>query len=507
MFDTILGSTSNASQGAGAIGYGSSLVYAAGTAGAAIQSAVGASVTVQGAVGGNAAVDTAAFLAAIAACTNDQVVLVPPSPTGLAYLINQPLVLGQSAGARLLGIGKPQLTFSGIGSSTDCITMDGGSTKRQVTLENLIVDCGSGGQDGLALVSASRPIVRNVDIRNSNRDGFAIKCGNGQWVEKGYFDITLQSSGRHGLTLNTSGSDGAYINECVFHLFEVRGVSKITAGGNAIYVTSTASGAGSLFSGISFLHVEIDAQWATGATPAPSTSPILTDSGVAIFWNFYGGTIENTGTGVLSGPLWSVTGGTVSGITIQSTVTNSDWGNLSPSAAITKLQYNNISFGTQILQGIVNSPTNCRFSNYLTASQSNVTGDGTVCYVGSSGVTARYDRASNVSATGVFTAPVAGEYRFSVTVGLSGLLVAHTDALVGIRVGSGGSGGNYYLSETNPGVVKNTGNGLIMGGSICVTLAAGDTVWAIAVVLGSTKVVGITGGANNVSIFCGELLG
>lgn len=141
------------------------------------------------------------------------------------------------------------------------------------------------------------------------------------------------------------------------------------------------------------------------------------------------------------------------------------------------------------------------FRASLTATQSNVTGDGTSYDIIFDNPTLNQGSAYN-SGTGAFTTPIDGAYLFIATVAFNGLGVAHTDLLVTLF-----SGGNpYYLAQCNPSTSNTSGN-MIFSGSFIVNSVATSTTFIEVVVVGGTKVVGITGqNTGNYSNFSGCLL-
>lgn len=537
---TTLAATTLTTDGAGGIGFLYSLLYGAGTigkwlkdlsnaAGAGfigfLQTGTGAvlrtllsklfdfPITPQdfGAVGDGATDDSAAFLAAlVAAGPADKTVWVPPTANG--YLLKQAPTLGQSGGARMVGLGKVTLKMSTIGAAIDCLTMDGGATKRQVQLENFLIDCLLCGRDGIALTSSNRPIIKNVEIRNTVRDGLAMSCGTGQWLEKGSIDLTVQTAGRHGVSAFLSGSDGAFINEMVFNLLEIRGVGKTVNGGQAINWSSTASGGASKFSEWQFSHVEFDAQYLTGQAFTPSIHCMTLSSGTLEIPQWLSGTFENTGTGSISGGyILQFSGGSLVGLSAENCITNSSWGNLGidPAALLpaNKTKFDNVSQGVNYERGQQLAPGNSRASCYLTASQSAVTGEGTVYYTHSSGATIIKDNTGDMSATGVYTCPVTGWYRAGEVQTQTGLTALNTSALGGVRIGSGALGGNHYFGQST-GANRDAGNNVTLSGSRLFYLTAGTQLWSISTASGNaSKNVGVSGGFNTTTVFEVELVG
>lgn len=214
-----------------------------------------------------------------------------------------------ATGARVVGLGFPRVKFTGVSASTDLVTL-GGTNLPQVEVRNIDFDANLCGRDGLVIAGSNMPIVDNVAFANTVRDSYVVSCSGSAWMEKGKFNCRTQNAGRHGLRFQLAGSGGAYINETIFDFFEVRGCAKVTAGGTAVYFTSTATGAGSAFGNIEFRHIEWDCQYnSSGSPPIPSLYSVICDSGNVPFLEITKGTIENTGgTNLTGGAIIHVTG-------------------------------------------------------------------------------------------------------------------------------------------------------------------------------------------------------
>ena len=461
-----------------------------------------------GAVGDGTTDDSAAFIAAINAATADQVILVPASSN--PYVLANAITLGASGtGARLVGMGQPTIKFTGIGSTTDCLTISGASM-RQCELRNLIINCNTTGQDGVVLTGSDHPHIDNVIIKNSKRDGFVISCSGSNFVENGEFELVVQTSGRHGVAMRLAGSGNAFINECLWRQLEIRGVSAITSGANAINISSTASGSGSKFSTHNFIKSNIDAQYVS-PNPAPSSNIVEVVSGNVENWRFISGGWENTGaTPLTGGYAWAVSGtGYWGGLTVDSIIFNSYWGNLGAQSTILQQWIFDYSFSKTTLTGPISLPTAPIFSTHLTTSLTNATGDGTVVSYGSTGTTKDWDNHNDVVASaGSFLAPTTGVYEFYMQVSLSNLSSSHTYSQLGVVVNGGTYAGTYYALLTNPyqNSIGNSGN-LIIYGTIQIKMEAGIYAYPVINVNNGTKTVGITGGFITATRFAGYLIG
>lgn len=195
-------------------------------------------------------------------------------------------------------------------------------------------------------------MLSNVRINNSYRDAFAIVCDGHQWVENGEFHLMIEDAGRHAVRQQLSGSNGAFINECLWLSFEVRRCGKITAGGQAMRMTSTATLPASKFSNQIFLKTNLDCLY-DGTGPAPSLNIFEIDSGNIENWRFLSGGFENTSVGATSGGYtWAVSGtGVWIGLTVDSTITNSLWGELGAMSSIQHKFIQYFSFNYTQLDG------------------------------------------------------------------------------------------------------------------------------------------------------------
>lgn len=309
-----------------------------------------------GAVGDGVADDTAAINAALNAVTNDGVVMVPPG----TYRITGQIVLGaQNKGARLHGMGAPTLKFYSLSAITDCMLLNG-FNYRQVELRNLIIDCNQTGRDGVVLSQSNYPFLYNVHINNSYRDAFVISCNGFQWVENGEFHVMIDEAGRHAVRQELAGSDGAFINECLWTSFEIRGVARVTAGGQAMRFTSTATSGASKFSNQCFIKSNLDCEYDGVTGQLPSLNLFEANSGKVENFRFMSGGFENTKAGATSGGYtWAISGtATWIGLTVDSTITNSLWGNLGAMTTIQHKFLQDFSYNLTTLDGTLLVGTN-----------------------------------------------------------------------------------------------------------------------------------------------------
>ena len=138
------------------------------------------------------------------------------------------------------------------------------------------------------------------------------------------------------------------------------------------------------------------------------------------------------------------------------------------------------------------------FEAYLTATQSNVTGDGTIYPVLGAIWTESIDVGGNFS-NGTFTAPVSGRYLFTCDYYLTGLGAGHT--LMNVQLVT--SNNTYYPHQLNPTGIMYGGSSLLNNWSIIAYMDVDDTAFIRFTVSNSTKTVAV--GANY-TIFAGTLL-
>lgn len=152
--------------------------------------------------------------------------------------------------------------------------------------------------------------------------------------------------------------------------------------------------------------------------------------------------------------------------------------------------------------GIQTNTTQPAFAAYLSATQSNVTGDGTSYNIPWNSTTLNQQTVLNTG-TGVFTAPVAGLYHFSLSVYFGSL--SGSNSAVQVQIVSSGASSQAFINQMGSPTIAFSGN-LSLVLSVDIALAANDTVVAKGQVFGSTKSVSVQGGAGNTSFFTGFLV-
>jgi hypothetical protein len=145
--------------------------------------------------------------------------------------------------------------------------------------------------------------------------------------------------------------------------------------------------------------------------------------------------------------------------------------------------------------GEITMPLQPAFFGYLDSSTPNdVTGDGTVYTVGFNQEV--FDQGSDFNpATGTFTVPVTGKYKFTANVLLANLGAAHTAGDISINV-AGATAYQFASSLCNPGAGRNPTNQYSMQVTAFASLTAGDTVTVRVNVSNGGKTVGVFGSAS-----------
>ena len=130
----------------------------------------------------------------------------------------------------------------------------------------------------------------------------------------------------------------------------------------------------------------------------------------------------------------------------------------------------------------------CFHANLSTRTAFNQTGDGTIVTIIFN--TEQVDAGSNYNnATGVFTAPISGNYFFCANVTLINLSALHTSGNINFV----GTANSYMAQLISPGAIRDTATFATLTGSILTPMTAADTMRINITVSGSTKTVGLEG--------------
>lgn len=168
---------------------------------------------------------------------------------------------------------------------------------------------------------------------------------------------------------------------------------------------------------------------------------------------------------------------------------------------------NATSFGTSngIIKydgtGLVSSSTlTCNASNYVnnssqplcvatvTSTVNNVTGDATNYQIIFDTVVINHSSSYNVS-TGVFTAPVAGNYLVTGSVGLNNISAGHTGGIIGMYF----TAGAFQTSALNYAAAADANSNIVLPFNAIQAMALNDVVHVSVAVEGSTKTINLLG--------------
>lgn len=138
--------------------------------------------------------------------------------------------------------------------------------------------------------------------------------------------------------------------------------------------------------------------------------------------------------------------------------------------------------------GYATAVQNPLFAAYNSASDLNVTGDGTVYTIICN--TEQFDVGSNYNnSTGVFTAPVTGKYQFACTVTLEGILSTHTTGYASLVT----SNRSYFPWQGNAYATATAGGVLSFSAVFVADMDASDTAHLEVGIFSGTKVVDVKG--------------
>lgn len=192
------------------------------------------------------------------------------------------------------------IKFTGLNSSTDCLTLNGSTGERSLSINNLTIDANGCGRDGVRLTgqgSADFLSINKMFINNAIRDGFHVEPnGNYSWIE----NMTLTSvrvfaAGRHGMAFICPDYTAVFINVVTIINPEVRTSARLEAGydvfvqnaSNDVGKTSSFTWIGGEFDATNTLHAQHSFYFDDARTPQKSN--INLDG-----WVFIGCTFEST---------------------------------------------------------------------------------------------------------------------------------------------------------------------------------------------------------------------
>jgi len=150
--------------------------------------------------------------------------------------------------------------------------------------------------------------------------------------------------------------------------------------------------------------------------------------------------------------------------------------------------------------GEITYPLQPAFLGYLSAVDSNATGDGTIFTLGSgNALTEVFDQNGDFNTNGTFTAPVTGRYNLNITWQISDVTALHNVIITQLVT----SNRTYQPVYTN-GSAAASGGTLGFSGTYLADMDSGDTATTSIYVAGSTKTVDIVSG-NAFTTFSGNL--
>ena len=146
----------------------------------------------------------------------------------------------------------------------------------------------------------------------------------------------------------------------------------------------------------------------------------------------------------------------------------------------------------------VSPATTPGFSAYLSANDTNVTGNAAYYLIGTNtGMVEEFDNGNvftpgPVAGGAVFTTPTTGVYTFQSSVGITGITAAMTRGQILLDVN--GTTTAYLLSGGNTSNMRNDLNSMVLSGAITVSLTVGDLVrFAVQIFNGAGNTAGLAG--------------
>lgn len=151
------------------------------------------------------------------------------------------------------------------------------------------------------------------------------------------------------------------------------------------------------------------------------------------------------------------------------------------------------SGGASALPSYQNASSATKFISTLSATGTNLTGDGTQYTLVCNTVTLNTG-SGYAGGTGIFTAPSTGTYFFTFNIFLSNLIATHTNVYVYFQIVTVSSD---RVISLNPYITQNSSGEFGISGSIVKSMTASQTAKVIIAVSGGTKTVSVVGGTGD----------
>jgi hypothetical protein len=253
-----------------------------------------------GAVGDGTTDDHVAINAALAAATSSGRTVFFPNAT---YLCGAQIVADS---CRILG-DNAQLTFSGLGASTDCFVLQGSSPIAPLDIEGLKINANNTGRDAVVVTSKSSGCdflrIRRMAIQGAVRDALSFTPGAANyWIQNFRIsDTRIYSPGRHGIAMIVPNLSNVFINQGIFDNVDVRGAGQTTASSFDVYCDSQGTGSSAQkISEITWISCDLDAAGAANHAQGSISLNMTGTQSAYDGWTFFCVTPEDTG-GTITG--------------------------------------------------------------------------------------------------------------------------------------------------------------------------------------------------------------
>ena len=196
------------------------------------------------------------------------------------------------------------ITFSGLNSTTDAVTLGWADSNSRTGVEGCIFDANASGRDGMQISGGNHWFMRNITFRNFARDCMHVEPDKEyDWSENStvanlhcYLSISPASTLRDGIRVAIGDKfqpapANVYVNEAVWQSINIRAY-----GGNAIhfYMNSTDPQANFITHQFIDVHTDADGHESSPANPAIFFEVAKGHSNPMSNFNFLGGGSEDT---------------------------------------------------------------------------------------------------------------------------------------------------------------------------------------------------------------------